>query len=201
MGSFKLYKYYFIQTKFEKMSVVLIVIASLGLLAPISAAATNKQRIEAIEEMLQSSGVLLSEGRPTSQSTTRSEGGAASRAVDGSTSGDWYSNSCTHTNQGSVNGEGQWWEVDLQGTARVSYVTIYNRIGVYCLDDCQGRLAGAQVFVGDHLCGEITDVVLQQASYKVSCGGAEGTSVRVVVDQGADTVLTLCEVQVVGWLS
>merc|ERR1712167_48014 len=199
MGSFKLYKYYFYQSKFEKMSVVLIVIASLGLLAPISAAATNKQRIEAIEELLQGSGVLLSEGKPTSQSTTRSEGGAASRAVDGNTSGDWYSNSCTHTDQNSA--EGQWWEVDLQATARVSYVTIYNRIGQYCLEDCQERLAGAQVFVGDHLCGEITDVVLQQASYKVSCGGAQGTSVRVVKDQGADTVLTLCEVQVVGWLS
>ena len=33
--------------------------------------------------------VLLSGGKPTSQSTTREGGGAASRAVDGNTSGQW----------------------------------------------------------------------------------------------------------------
>ena len=53
-----------------------------------------------------------------------------------------------------------------------------------------------QVFVGDQLCGEIA-VVDDQASYQLDCGGLAGESVKV--EQSYDT-LSLCEVQVFGWM-
>jgi len=116
-------------------------------------------------------------------------GGLASRAIDGNDAARWQSASCTHSRYGSNN----WWKVDLAGSAfdleyPVSGVTIVNRA-----DCCQNRINGAQVFVGDSLCGTVA-YVAGQGTYNVMCTAPIlGGSVTVKL---ASSYLTLCEVKV-----
>ena len=57
------------------------------------------------------------------QSSTRAAGGAASRAIDGNTDGNFANNSVTHTNT-----EFQaWWQVDLGSIADLTTIDLYNR--------------------------------------------------------------------------
>jgi len=64
----------------------------------------------------------------------------ASSAVDGSTNGDFFQQSVTHT-QADVNA---WWQVDLGGAATVNSVIIWNRT-----DCCTTRLSDYWVFVSN----------------------------------------------------
>jgi alpha-L-fucosidase len=50
-------------------------------------------------------------------------GGAANRAIDGNTSGDFTSNSVSHTGSGQYS----WWDADLGAAAKVNSVQVYNR--------------------------------------------------------------------------
>jgi len=76
-------------------------------------------------------------GQPATQST---EGwsGAAARAVDGTTSGQWGEASCTHTQ----NGTPEWWQVDLGATYAIWDFNLYHRT-----DCCQDRLIAANIVI------------------------------------------------------
>lgn len=65
----------------------------------------------------------LALGANASQSTT-SNGGVASRAVDGNTNGEWSSGTLTHTVENQAN---PWWEVDLGSEQPIDSVTVWNR--------------------------------------------------------------------------
>ncbi|QDT68944.1 Soluble aldose sugar dehydrogenase YliI precursor [Planctomycetes bacterium MalM25] len=87
----------------------------------------------------------LALGKPTSQSSTRSGGGASSRAVDGNTSGafpgDNLVNSVTHTV-----GPGErtpFWEVDLEQIGDLSSIRLFNRDGL------ESRLSNFYVMISD----------------------------------------------------
>lgn len=77
--------------------------------------------------------------RPARQSST-GYGGVASRAVDGNTNGNFFSNSVTHTNLD----QHAFWEVDLQQIGYVDRVQIANRT-----DCCLNRLSAFWVLVSD----------------------------------------------------
>lgn len=78
------------------------------------------------------SPVNLALGMPAIQSSTRSAGGDAMRAVDGNTDGVFSSESVTHTET-----EYQpWWQVDLQRSQSVGDVVLFNR-----MDCCADRLS------------------------------------------------------------
>jgi hypothetical protein len=61
--------------------------------------------------------LILSTGKPTSQSTTGFDG-ASSRAVDVITDGNYGTKSCTHTNAEAD----PWWTVDLEATHAINKV-------------------------------------------------------------------------------
>jgi hypothetical protein len=95
-----------------------------------------------------SNGTNVAEGKPASQSST-GWGGLASRAVDGNTSGNYWENSTTHTNDY----ESPWWQVELEGTYPVQRIRIFNRT-----DCCGGRLNEATLYLlnGDRVVKTIT---------------------------------------------
>ncbi|MEX2553282.1 MAG: PVC-type heme-binding CxxCH protein, partial [Actinomycetota bacterium] len=70
-----------------------------------------------------SNGVNIAPGGSARQSST-SNGGAASRAIDGGTSGSWGSGTQTHTNEGEDN---PWWELDLGGENSIESIAVWNR--------------------------------------------------------------------------
>ncbi len=79
-------------------------------------------------------------GKATQASTAYD--GAAGRAIDGNTDGNYSSNSVTHAQENSKN---PWWEVDLGSEQPIESVTIWNRT-----DDKMGeRLAGFDLSVLD----------------------------------------------------
>ncbi|NIP98730.1 MAG: hypothetical protein GWO24_37115, partial [Akkermansiaceae bacterium] len=67
-------------------------------------------------------------------------GGEASRAIDGNTDGNYGSNSVTHTSSEADS----FWQVDLQVTAEISAVVLYNRA-----DCCTSRLGNLRLSVLD----------------------------------------------------
>jgi cytochrome c peroxidase len=79
----------------------------------------------------------LAKGKPTTQSSTELNG-AASRAVDGNTDGDFYKNSVSRTAQQAQ----PWWDVDLGANALLSQVKLWKRT-----DCCGDALANFHVFV------------------------------------------------------
>ncbi|MFM8570578.1 MAG: DUF1553 domain-containing protein [Pirellula sp.] len=68
-------------------------------------------------------------------------GGAASRAIDGNTSGKWEDNSITHTNTS----ESPWWELDLGGVYPVDRISVFNRVD----NGVSDRLSGANILLLD----------------------------------------------------
>jgi hypothetical protein len=74
------------------------------------------------------------------QSSSVAFGGAASRAVDGVTDGNWAAGSVTHTNIETH----AWWQVDLGAPANIGSLTIWNRT-----DCCGDRLSDYWVFVSN----------------------------------------------------
>ena len=140
-------------------------------------------------------------GKPASQSTTAFTNSPASLAVDGNTDGIFAKGSVTHTGEES----NPWWQVDLEDTATISAINIWNR-----MDCCQDRLADYWVFVSDTpFAPGDTPAALQSrpatwsshqtiapnpaASVPVN---AKGRYVRVQL--GARAMMSLAEVQVLG---
>jgi hypothetical protein len=80
----------------------------------------------------------VARGKPTAQSTT-DYGGEASRAVDGSIDGAFFSGSVTHT----ATAANQWWMVDLGATYRIESIAVYNRT-----DCCAERLNATLAVTG-----------------------------------------------------
>ena len=79
-----------------------------------------------------SKGINLALNKPAIQSTV-AYAGAAARAVDGKTNGDYMKGSVTHT----VATANPWWEVDLAQVMAIEEVVVYNRT-----DSHGGRLDG-----------------------------------------------------------
>ena len=142
----------------------------------------------------------LAQGKPAFESSDPI-GGAASRAVDGNTDGNWSNNSVTHTNAD----QNAWWYVDLGSVQQISTVKLWNRT-----DCCQDRLSNFYVFVFDQIPGN-TSGPAQTAtlpgvfSYYVT--GSVGNSTTINVNRAARYVavqlagtnyLSLAEVQVFG---
>jgi len=81
----------------------------------------------------------LASARPAAQSSTVL-GGVATRAVDGNTSGSYYSqDSVTHTD---ITPAQPWWQVDLGASKRIDRVVLWNRT-----DCCGDRLRNFVVLV------------------------------------------------------
>lgn len=137
----------------------------------------------------------LALNRPATQIDT-GYGGVASRAVDGNTAGSFGEESCTHTNKK----DDPWWKVDLQKTAEVSRVTVWNRS-----DCCGTRLEDFEVRVGEMediyqnpVCGGTNKVDTETHQPKVvNCEKKQGRYVSVDL-KGKNEWLTLCEVKVNG---
>jgi hypothetical protein len=82
----------------------------------------------------------LARGKQARQSST-GYGGDAGRAVDGNTSGEYFSaNSVSHTN----NQPQEWWEVDLGAIYNIGLIKIWNRT-----DCCSEKLSNFYVMVSE----------------------------------------------------
>jgi len=91
------------------------------------------------EVQVYSAGKNVAQGKKASQTSTGSDG-AASRAVDGNTSGKWENGSITHTAEVTNDPA---WEVDLRKNTAIEKVVIFNR------DGYEGRLYGCRVTILD----------------------------------------------------
>ena len=81
----------------------------------------------------------LAIGKPATQVST-GWGGAPARAVDGNTDGNYNNGSVSHTDLATE----AWWEVDLQNTASISSVKVFNRT-----DCCTDRINNSYLLVSD----------------------------------------------------
>ncbi|XP_026117595.1 pentraxin fusion protein-like [Carassius auratus] len=115
----------------------------------------------------------------------------------------WYSEyavdgvrgSCSHTNTQTD----PWWRVDLINIYRVNRVAITNRLSYY--SDIVSRINGAVIRVGNFL-DVYSNPMWGYFSHMCSifsCGGTEGRYVIVHIP-GGGKILTLCEVEVYGYL-
>ncbi len=91
------------------------------------------------EVQVYSAGKNVALGKKTCQTSIGSDG-AASRAVDGNTSGMWEHGSITHTAEVTNDPA---WEVDLRKNMAIEEIVIFNR------DGYEGRLNGCRVAVLD----------------------------------------------------
>ncbi len=82
--------------------------------------------------------VNLALGKPAVQSSTL--GGAASRAIDGNTNGNYSNNSVTQT----LNEFQAWWEVDLGNVGSLKEIEIWNRT-----DCCSSQLSNYYILISD----------------------------------------------------
>lgn len=134
----------------------------------------------------------IAQFKPTKQSSVH-DGGAANRAVDGNTNGNWGAASVTHT-QGEEN---PWWEVNLLAEYDISSITIYNRTDGYSdrLKNFTIRVS-SQPFNGNYG-GEVFATENQWfQSNKSYSGNATGQYIRIHLN-GRDA-LSLAEVVVRG---
>ena len=133
-------------------------------------------------------GKNLALGKPATQSTTYN-GGAAARAVDGNTDGNWFANSVTHTDSSAQ----PWWQVDLGGVQGLKEVVLYNRS-----DCCADRLTSFEIKVSSDgttwtRVAELAGTAPARSAHPVN---ATGRYVRVQL-RGTNP-LSLAEVQVFG---
>jgi len=141
----------------------------------------------------------LALNKAATQSSTLADG-AAARAVDGSTDGDWVNGSVTHTNA-----EFQpWWQVDLGGVQTIDAINVFNRT-----DCCGDRLSDFYVLVSDvpFNSTDLTATLIQPGvSNYLTTGQAGGmttvninrTGRYVRVQLAGANYLSLGEVQVIG---
>ncbi|XP_066268834.1 uncharacterized protein [Branchiostoma lanceolatum] len=139
-------------------------------------------------------GVNVALGKKAYQSTTHS-GHAASRAVDGKTSGVFTHWTCTHTRDAGEDNP-SWW-VDLGGEHKVSRIIIFNR-----MDCCGDRLNPFNVHIGDSpnvqdnpKCGGDHRANVKVQPMVILCPGMRGRYVGIRLP-GASRKLSLCEVRV-----
>lgn len=144
--------------------------------------------------------VNLAEGKFAAQSSTYAAG-AASRAVDGNTSGVWTEGSVTHT----TNASQSWWQVDIGAHASIDSISLHNRT-----DCCADRLSNFYVLVSDTPFGgrSLNELLadstvynsfhegLNDTSLDIALGNVTGRYVRVQLQDAG--VLSLAEVQVFG---
>ncbi|XP_059195111.1 fucolectin-like [Centropristis striata] len=125
--------------------------------------------------------------------------GGAYSAIDGNRDSRFSAGSCTHTDEES----NPWWRVDLLDKYIISSVTVTNRG-----DCCAERINGAQVHIGNSLEGHGTSntvvgtisVIPSGQSFTLTFTPVEGRYVTVSLP-GAKRWLTLCEVEVYGYLA
>ncbi|GMH39702.1 hypothetical protein BSKO_07600 [Bryopsis sp. KO-2023] len=146
--------------------------------------------------------VLLSRGKPSSQSSTIL-GATSDRAVDGDKNSDFSGNSCTHTGR-TRNLQTTlfpWWSVDLGSPKKVTRVEVTNRS-----DCCAQRLDGFDIHVGDidpsnqrnffstETCASgLTVPAGETVSFDCPVQGQ-----YVTIRSPGFKILTLCEVEVFG---
>ncbi|XP_013392233.1 fucolectin-like [Lingula anatina] len=145
----------------------------------------------------------LAKGKPAYQSSTyRNEYGVynASRAVDGNYDDDNRNGSCAHTGSG----QGQWWLVDLETTARVAGVIITNRGDGYSdrLNNFEVRVGTCFVdsssFTQYKLCASYPGAA-PVGNTSLSCGSPLRGRYVLIIKVGNDNHhLQLCEVEVHG---
>jgi len=115
----------------------------------------------------------FAQGKSATQSST-GFGGAASRAVDGNTSGNYADGSVTHTEAEN----NPWWQVDLGSIQQIGEIRIWNRT-----DCCSERLHDFYVFVSDSPfnSGDLTATINQAgvSSYYNTGSVAAGTDISV----------------------
>ena len=150
------------------------------------------------------SSTNLALGKSAAQSSNLADYtiGAASAAVDGSTDGNFFDGSVTHTNFDP----NAWWQVDLGASASISAVVLWGRT-----DCCADRLADYWIFISDTPFTSADtpstlqvrpntwsthQTVIPSPSVTVASAGAQGRYVRVQLS-GANN-LSLAEVQVMG---
>uniref|UniRef100_A0A8C1AD48 Fucolectin tachylectin-4 pentraxin-1 domain-containing protein n=1 Tax=Cyprinus carpio carpio TaxID=630221 RepID=A0A8C1AD48_CYPCA len=143
---------------------------------------------------------------------------AGNRAVGGatiqsSTSADWFAEKAIDGNRGlqqlytgcssTLNETNPWWRLDLRDVYRVSEVVITNR-----KDCCAERINGAEIRIGNSLenngtnnpiCAVIPDIPAGESN-NYSCYRLEGRYVIIHIP-GDWKILTLCEVEVFGYLA
>jgi hypothetical protein len=144
-------------------------------------------------------GASLDQACPASQSSTI-VGGIAERAVDNAgQSGQWSSESCTHTDEVAV--LQSWWRVDMQESVLVTALKIAGRA-----DCCYGKTQGYSIFVGDKepanleqnsACVTGQPYLPPGGEHDITCTSpVQGRYVYFVLPLGQ--ALTLCEVSVFG---
>ncbi|MFN7734517.1 MAG: DUF1553 domain-containing protein [Pirellula sp.] len=116
----------------------------------------GKDRILSLAEVQVFSGTenVAPHGKPTQSSEIL--GGAALRAIDGNTSGNWADNSTTHT----AISEAPWWELDLGEMKVVDSIAVWNRTDSNLLD----RLSGAKIALLDANRNEVWQTTLTKAA-------------------------------------
>uniref|UniRef100_A0A1I8HJQ1 SUEL-type lectin domain-containing protein n=1 Tax=Macrostomum lignano TaxID=282301 RepID=A0A1I8HJQ1_9PLAT len=112
--------------------------------------------------------------------------GQCGRALDGNTARNYGRNSCTHTKQQPR----PWWQATLKNVSRVKAIRIFNRG-----DCCAERLNSFTVQVDGRVCAVHKSAKPFDVK-KLACN-MNGRVVRIVNTGG--TILTLCEVQIIGW--
>ena len=127
----------------------------------------------------------------TGHEVSQSNGAATAKAaIDGNTDGAFGKGSCTTTTGTDPK---QWWRVMLGKVYEVSKVVVWNR-----QDCCTDRNDNLEIYVDDERCGT---VLKAERNNTVECNCVRGSSVKVVhlpIPKHAQTILTLCEVQVYG---
>jgi hypothetical protein len=129
----------------------------------------------------------LAAGKPVSQISTIL-GAIASRAVDGNTNGNMDNGSVTHTDSAV----GAWWEVDLQQSAPIQRISLFNRT-----DCCYGRLNNFKVQILEADRSVVKQFITNNVAPSESNyypGGSRGRYVRIQLN--GNDFLSLAEVQV-----
>ncbi|XP_048039122.1 uncharacterized protein LOC125263964 [Megalobrama amblycephala] len=140
----------------------------------------------------------------------RAVGGAATQS---STFAGWFAEKAIDSNRGlqqlntscssTLNENNPWWRLDLRDVYRVREVILTNRN-----DNFAEQINGAEIRIGNLLenngsnnpiCAVIPAIPAGE-SYNYSCNGMEGRYVIVYVPED-QKVLTLCEVEVYGYLA
>uniref|UniRef100_A0A672NKU3 Fucolectin tachylectin-4 pentraxin-1 domain-containing protein n=1 Tax=Sinocyclocheilus grahami TaxID=75366 RepID=A0A672NKU3_SINGR len=140
----------------------------------------------------------------------RAIGGAS---IQSSTSADWIAEKAIDGNRGlqqlrtgcssTLNETNPWWRLDLHDVYRVSEVVVTNR-----KDCCAEQINGAEIHIGNSLennginnpiCAVIPDIPAGESN-NYSCDGLDGRYMIIHIP-GDWKILTLCEVEVYGYLA
>ena len=134
-------------------------------------------------------------GGTASQKST-DYGGRASRAIDNNTSGNWGSNSITHTPETS----NPWWRVQLDNFYEISKVYVYNR-----RDCCSNRILNfvMTIYKGSSKVYDSSTAAPSESSsvkrkYEFVIPNVVGDKVEIMIP-GSGKILSLAEVQVMGF--